>query len=144
MVGFRKEINREENLEVIPVGAGGGNVNLVLEAWVPPGEAKVLAQWAMPTASIGGTHIPEAGDIIRARWDQLSLTELRVRASYYDASAALWYTDIINHTLDPRAVKGSGTAVNFNDGYHTASSITIDSTFYSIRRFKLGTAATAP
>ena len=28
MVGFRKEITREENLEIIPIGTGGGNVDL--------------------------------------------------------------------------------------------------------------------
>ncbi len=144
MVGFRKEIAVEENLEVIPIGMGGGLVNLVLEAWVPPGEALILAQWPLPTASIGGTHIPESGDIIRARWDQLAESQLRVRVSFYDASAAIWYADVIDYMLDPRAVKGSGAAVNFNDGYHKASSITIDSTSYSIRRFKAGTTATAP
>jgi hypothetical protein len=32
MVGFRKEFNREENLEVIPIGTGDGQVNLALEA----------------------------------------------------------------------------------------------------------------
>ena len=143
MVGFRKEINREENFELIPIGAGGGLVNLVLEAWVPPGEALILAQWPLPTASIGGTQIPEPGDIMRVRWDQVSESQLRVRASFYDASAAIWYADVIDHTLDPRAVKGSGAAVNFNDGYHLASSITIDSPSYSIRRFSVGTGVDA-
>lgn len=144
MVGFRKEINREENLEVIPIGTGTGAVNLVLEAW---NEGPIiLAQWPMPAASIGGgSHIPEAGDIIRARWQQATATDLHVWASYYDASAAVWYTDIIDHTFDASQVGNAGFGpVNFSDGYHTASSITIDSPYYSIRRFKVGTLATYP
>ncbi len=125
MVGFRKEINREENLEVIPIGIGGGLVNLVLEAWVPPGEPLILAQWPLPAASIGGTHIPEPGDIFRARWEQVTESQLRVSVSFYDASAAVWFSDVIDYTFDPRSVKGSGAAVNFSDGYHLASSVTI-------------------
>jgi hypothetical protein len=142
MVGFRKEINREQNLEVIPIGYGGGNVKLTLEAWVNDGPI-ILADWQMPQASIGGgTRIPEPGDIIRVRWEQINSTQLNVRASYYDASAATWFTDIINHTLNNTAV--GSPAVNFTDGYHQASSITIDSTYYSIRRYKVGALATYP
>ena len=145
MVGFRKEINREENMEVIPVGAGGGNVNLVFELWRGGGNV-VLAQWPMPLASIGGSsHIPEPGDIIRVRWEQMNATDLNVRASYYDASAAAWNNNIINHTFNASAIAGGefGT-VNYNDGNHTASSVTIDSNSYSIRRFKVGVLATYP
>ncbi len=138
MVGFRKEINREQNLEVIPIGTGGGNVDLVLEAWNE--RELILARWPMPVASIGGTRIPEAGDVIRVRWEQTSSTTLGVRASYYDASAATWHTDVIATTLNPSSLHG----VNFADGFHLASSITTDSPYYGIRRFKAGTLATYP
>lgn len=145
MVGFRKEINREENLEVIPVHRGGGNVELVFEAWVPPGEPVEMAKWQMPLASTGGTRFPESGDIIRARWEQVG-TQIHVRASYFDASTATWYNDVINVQFEAGAVQGPsrGTPVNFNDGFHLASSVTIDSPWYSIRRFKVGTLETWP
>jgi hypothetical protein len=94
----------------------------------------------MPVASIGGTHIPEPGDIIRARWEQVNATQLNVRASYFDASANTWHTDVINVTINNANVDG----INFTDGYHQASSITIDSPDYSIRRFKVGTLVTYP
>ena len=139
MVGFRKEINREENLEIIPIGRGGGAVDLVLEAWVNGGPVS-LAQWSMPLASIGGSHIPEPGDIIRVRWEQLTSTQLSVKASYFDASASTWNKDVINTTINNSNIG----EINFNDGYHKASSITIDSTSYSIRRFKVGVLATYP
>jgi hypothetical protein len=140
MVGFRKEINREENLEVIPIGQGGGKVNLAFEAWVGGGP-QIQQQWGMPLASIGGgTHIPEPGDIIRVRWEPQGSSQLRVRASYYDASARSWSIDVIDTTLAVSNVGG----VNFNDGYHTASSITADTPFYSIRRYKVGTIDTDP
>ena len=59
MVGFRKEINREENLEVIPIGDGSGGVNLAFEAWAGGGPV-IFQQWPMPAASsASGTHIPE-------------------------------------------------------------------------------------
>lgn len=140
MVGFRKEINREENLEVIPMWRGGGVVDLVLEAWVNGGPVE-LAHWAMPTASIGGSSIPEPGDIIRVRWEQINATQLQVKASFFDFSANRWYTDIINSTFNLTNIGATNNTpgVNFNDGYHKASSITIDSNTYSIRRFKLGT-----
>ena len=144
MVGFRKEIAVEENLEVIPFVDDKGEMWLVLEAWLSNGPL-IMAEWPMPTASIGGTHIPEPGDIIRARWDAAQPTGwLRVRASYFDASSATWHADIIDHTFNASAVSNNGVTVNFNDGYHKASSITIDSPSYSIRRFKAGTTATAP
>ncbi len=143
MVGFRKEINREENLEVIPIGRGGGLADLVLEAWVNGGPV-FLAGWPLPAASTGSMHIPEPGDIIRVRWEQVSATQLDVKASFYDASANTWHTNIINTTFNSSAVQNGGVTVNFNDGYHLASSITIDSPYYSIRRYKVGTLATYP
>lgn len=143
MVGFRKEINREENLEVIPIGQGNGNVDLALEAWA--GGPVIYATWSLPLASVGGTHLPEPGDIIRARWTQPSATEIRAQADYYDASQAQWHLNVIDHTLTATAVGNSDFGpVNFMDGYHTASSITIDSPHYSIRRYRVGTLATYP
>ncbi len=139
MVGFRKEINREENLEVIPIGQGGGKVNLAVEAWVNSGPV-ILAEWPMPQASIGGTSIPEPGDIIRARWEQINATDLNIRASFYDASAGKWYPDIINLTQNITNIGG----VNLADGYHLASSITIDTPVYSIRYFRVGTLDSYP
>ncbi|MCL4869412.1 MAG: hypothetical protein KJ063_10610 [Anaerolineae bacterium] len=139
MIGFRKYISMEENLEIIPIGLGNGQVNLALEAWVNGGPI-ILAQWPLPLASIGGgSHIPEVGDIIRARWEQIG-TQLNVRASYYDASSNLWYSDVINHTLNLSNIGG----VNFDDGRHTASSVTTDSQYYAIRRYRVGTLATYP
>jgi hypothetical protein len=138
MVGFRKEINREQNLEVIPIGNGDGTVDLVLEAWV--GSPVILQRWPLPVAAIGGTQIPEPGDIVRARWEQLNAQTLGVRASYYDASAARWYTNIIDAQIDIGNIAG----VEYTADFHTASSVTIDSPFYAIRRFKVGTLATYP
>jgi len=148
MVGFRKEINREENLEVIPISRGGGAVDLVLEAWVNGGPVE-LAKWALPAASGTGRHIPEPGDIIRARWEQVNSTQLNVRASFFDASANAWSNDVINITFNDASItkkdnNNEPVTVNFNDGYHKAASVTIDSPFYSIRRFKVGTLATYP
>ncbi|MFN8637435.1 MAG: hypothetical protein U0893_26585 [Chloroflexota bacterium] len=140
MVGFRKEINREQNLEVIPIGRGNGNVSLVFEIWDGNGPT-ILGEWPMPLASIGGgSHIPEPGDVIRARWDQLNATQIRVRASYYDASAAQWSANILDVTFNG----STASVVDFNDGFHLASSITIDTTAYSIRRYKVGVPATYP
>jgi hypothetical protein len=145
MVGFRKEINREENLEVIPIGYGGGEVRLSLEAWV--GSPDVRADWLMPVATSigGGSRIPEPGDVIRVRWEQVN-ANIHVLASYCDASTNTWYPNIINYTFtDAASVPGGSSGpVNYNDGFHTASSITIDSGFYSIRRYKVGTLITYP
>lgn len=144
MVGFRKEINREENLEIIPIGAGNGQVNLALEAWI--GTPVILAQWPLPLASIGGgSHIPEPGDILRVRWEQSTATHIRVQASYYDASTMTWHLNVINHEFHGATIGDSQFGpVDYNDGYHTASSITIDTPAYSIRRFRVGTLSTYP
>jgi hypothetical protein len=139
MIGFRKEVNREQNLEVIPRGNGDGTVDLLVEAWDGLGPV-VLAQWPLPTASFGGSSIPEPGDVIRVRWTQVTPTALEVRASYFDASAGAWAVDAIAGVYDVGNVNG----VNFNDGFHGASSVTIDSQFYSIRRYHVGTPATYP
>lgn len=140
MLGFRKNIALEENLEIIPIGLGNGQVNLALEAWVNGGPV-IFAQWAMPSASFNtNSHIPEPGDIIRGRWEELGGGLLNVRASYYDASSNTWYLDVINTTINLTNIGG----INLADGWHTASSITIDSQYYSIRRYTVGTSATYP
>jgi hypothetical protein len=139
MIGFRKEINREQNLEVIPIGNGDGTVDLVFEAWDGLGPT-ILARAPLPVASFGGSSIPEPGDIIRARWTQVTPTALDVRASYFDASAGTWAHDLIAGVYDISAISG----VNFTDGFHTVSSVTIDSPFYAIRRYHVGTPDTYP
>ena len=141
MVGFRKEIAREENLEMIPIGTGGGNVDLRLRG-LGRDRPDDPAAGRLPLASIATTgsptRIPEPGDIIRARWEQAGAM-LGVRASYFDASAAALVRRC--HQLT-RATSSSLHGVNFNDGFHLASSITSDSEYYGIRRFRVGTLAT--
>jgi hypothetical protein len=146
MIGFYKEVNREENLEIIPHADASGTFHLFFEAWLGgEGLPVVFAHWRIPNAAAApGRNMPERGDIIRARWEIANATHLRVRASYYDASASVWFNDIINHTFDATNVSNGEAQVNYFDGYHTAASITIDSPFYSIRRFKVGTLASSP
>lgn len=144
MIGFRKEINREENLEIIPHADASGTFYLWFEAWT--GNPVKLAEWRIPDAeAVPGRNMPEPGDIIRARWEQVSGTELRVSASYYDASAGTWFKEVIDHTFNATRIVDPGDSthvVNYLDGYHDAASITIDSPYYSIRRFKVGTLET--
>ena len=138
MVGFRKEINREQNLEVQFEPQGNGLIDLIYDAWTSSGPF-VMGRWPVPLAAIGqGSHIPEPGDIVRVRWEQVSNTDLTVRVSYYDASAAVWYNDVINTTNNITSIPNSPAPIDFTDGYHQAASITIDSEDYSIRRFKVG------
>jgi hypothetical protein len=146
MIGFYKEVNREENLEIIPHADASGTFHLFFEAWLGgEGLPVVFAHWRIPNAAAApGRNMLERGDIIRARWEIASATDLRVRASYYDASASVWFNDIIDHTFDATNVSNGEAQVNYFDGYHTASSITIDSPYYSIRRFKVGTLASSP
>lgn len=135
MIGFRKDVNREENLEIIPWTDADGTTHLILEAWVEGGPL-ILARWRMPdAAAVPGQNFQEPGDIVRARWEEVSATEINVRASYYDASAEVWFEDVIDYTLDASDVNG----VNYFDGYHTESSITVDSPYFSIRRYVVGT-----
>jgi hypothetical protein len=136
MIGFRKEINREENLEIIPIGNGNGTVDLVFEAWI--GNPIILARWPLPAATgVANSQIPEAGDIIRTRWEQLNASDLHVQAWYFDASTNLWW-NAIDTTVNVTAISDGSKTVNYTDGFHSASSITIDSTQYSIRRFVAG------
>jgi len=147
LVGFHKEINREQNLEVSPIIVNGV-ASLVYDDWT--GSAAVLASWTLPKASLlsDGRNIPEPGDILRVRWEKISPTQLNLRASYYDASTFTWYPDIINNTTDLSNVPSQDSSlpgsVNFLDGNHQAASITIDTPFYSIRTFSVGTLATYP
>ncbi len=139
MIGFRKNASLEENLEIIPIGLGNGQVNLALEAWVNGGPI-ILTQWPLPLASIGSnSHIPESGDVIRVRWEEIG-TQLNIWASYFDSSSNTWYSDIIIHTLNLTNIGG----VNFADGRHLASTLTIDSQYYSIRRYTVGTLDSYP
>jgi hypothetical protein len=132
MIAFRKEVNREENLEILPVCQSDGTVRLVLEAWVNGG--------AQVKQTSTAAFVPDAGDILRARWEQVRADGIAISASYYDASAGRWQLNVINYTLSAGNVGG----VNFNDGYHRAASITIDTPGYAIRRFKLGALSTYP
>jgi hypothetical protein len=147
LIGFHKEVNREENLEVAPVRDSDGKIRLFYDAWTS-GSPVIFARWELPAAATsGGSNIPETNDIIRVRWEQLGATRLNVRISYYDASAGTWYNDVIDDTRDLTAISDSSPSnakINYLDGYHQAASITIDTPYYSIHRFKLGTLDTYP
>ncbi len=147
LVGFHKEINREQNLEVSPMMVNG-SASLVYDAWT--GGATVFASWPLPKATqlTDGRNIPEPGDILRVRWEKVSPTSINLRASYYDASTFTWYKDVINDTRDFSAIPSQDSSlpdsVNFLDGNHLASSITTDTSAYSIRAFTVGTLDTYP
>ncbi len=142
LIGFHKEINREQNLEVSPIIENGSAV-LVYDAWT--GNANTMASWTLPkaTALSDGRNIPEPGDILRVRWEKINSTSINVRVSYYDASTTTWYRDVINDTHNLSSIPSQDLSlpgnVNFLDGYHQAASITIDTSFYSIRSFTTGT-----
>ncbi len=147
LIGFHKEINREQNLEVSPMMVNG-SASLVYDAWT--GGATVFASWPLPKSSqlADGRNIPEPGDILRVRWEKVSPSSINLRASYYDASTFTWYKDVINDTRDLSAIPSQDSSltnsVNFLDGNHQASSITIDTSSYSIRAFTVGTLETYP
>jgi hypothetical protein len=147
LIGFHKEINREQNLEVSPIIVNG-SAELVYDAWT--GNANVFASWTLPKATLlsDGRNIPEPGDILRVRWEKINSNSINLRASYYDASTSTWYPDVINNTHDLSSVPSQDLSlpgtVNFLDGNHQAASITIDTPFYSIRTFTLGTGSTYP
>ena len=136
-----------KNLEVSPIIINGTAV-LVYDDWT--GIADILASWTLPKATVllDGRNIPEPGDILRARWEKINSTSLNLRASYYDASTSTWYRDVINDTHDLSSIPSRDSSlpgrVNFLDGFHQASSITIDTPFYSIRTFTVGTLDTYP
>jgi hypothetical protein len=147
LIGFHKEINREQNLEVSPIIVND-SAALIYDCWT--GSATVLASWALPKATLlsDGRNIPEPGDILRVRWEKTGPTLINLRASYYDASTATWYRDVINNTHNLSSVPSQDSSlpgsVNFLDGNHQAASITIDTPFYSIRTFTVGTLDTYP
>jgi|GEM_PF-2123764 len=147
LVGFHKEINREQNLEVSPMIVNG-TARLIYDAWT--GGENDLASWTLPKATTlnDGRNLPEPGDLIRIRWEQVNSNQINLRASFYDASTHTWYNNVINDTHDLSSVGSQDSSfpgqVNFLDGYHTASSITIDTPFYSIRNYTVGVLGTYP
>ena len=146
LLAFHKDVNREENLEVAPVFDERGSVTLIYNAWTG-GDPVIFADWQLPEATGAPGNLPEPGDILRVRWEQLSDTTLNVRVSYYDASTETWHTNIIDDTRDLTSIPDANPAdatINYLDEFHIASSLTIDSPFYSIRRYKVGTLETYP
>jgi hypothetical protein len=134
MVAFRKSVELEENLEVVPVYRGG-TVDLVYQSWTNgPIE---YAKWQLPT-DVNGRRLPGRGDIIRVRWQEVSATQIRVRSDYYDASAGTWFLNVIDHTRALNNVNG----VNFLADTHRAVTNTIDSNDYTIKSQTVGTLAT--
>ena len=115
MIAFRKSVELEENLEVVPVyRSNTGTVDLVFQSWTNgPIE---YAKWQLPP-DVNGRRLPGRGDIIRARWQEVSVTQIRVRVDYYDASAGIWTLDAINHT----AVLNNVNGVNFLRRYPPGS-----------------------
>lgn len=140
MVGFRKDVGDEENLEIVPYGDGAGNVNLRFEAW-PTQQGTVFDTWALPLASIGGgSHIPEDGDKYFVEFEEVSGTNLRVSVHYYDASAGGWTLNVINDNWDVSDENG----VDFMDADHATTTITSDSGDYSFVYINFGTLDTTP
>jgi hypothetical protein len=146
LVGFHKEINREQNLEINPIVDPSDNqVYMLFDAW--PSVAGPEARWKLPAATTinDGRNIPEPGDRYRVRWEQVSATNLNIRVSYYDASTDTWHKDVINITPDVSNIAAQGgNTINYLDEYHTVASVTIDTIFYSIRYFRVGTLDTYP
>lgn len=138
MIGFRKSVELEENLEIVPVyRSATASVDLVFESWtLGPIE---YATWQLPMDG-SGHRIPGQGDIIRVKWQEVSATQIRVRVDYYDASAGAWVLDAIDHTETLNNVNG----VNFLADTHLAVTNTIDSNDYTIKSQTVGTFATFP
>jgi hypothetical protein len=146
LIAFRKEINREENLEA-GFYVNDGQAVVYYCAWV--GECIMFAEWPLPLAeTLGdGRNLPEPGDLLRVRWEQVTEAEIHVQTSFYDASADTWYLDVIDDTHDLTSlpdVDPPGETINFMDGYHLASAITADTPYFSIRRYRVGTLETYP
>lgn len=139
MPAFKKYMADEENLEIVFLYdyGGSGTVELVYESWVTG--LNVLSSWEIPTASVGG-KIPEPGDKIFVRWENLDDTYLRVMVDYYDASADTWYNRVIDDTRDMT----NEQSVNWFDGKHNEIGNTIETDAYTIRYMKYGTLETAP
>lgn len=146
LVAFRKEINREENLEV-GYTLNDGKAQVYYSAWT--GMPVFYQMWPLPPAASlsDGRNLPEPGDLLRVRWEQVSGTEIHVQASFYDASAGTWYPDVIDDTHDLTSLPDAdppGETINFMDGYHLASAVTADTPYFSIRRYRVGTLETYP
>lgn len=146
LVAFRKEVNREENLEV-GYQISDGKAQVYYSAWV--GEAVIFSLWPLPPAAAlsDGRNLPEPGDLLRVRWEQVSDTQVHVQASFYDASAGTWYPNVIDDTQALTSLPDAdpqGETINFLDGYHLASAITADTPFYSVRRYRVGRLETYP
>ena len=137
MVAFRKSIELEENLEIVPYYTGA-TVNLVYESWTI--SAAQYATWELPVDGTSGQRIPGQGDIIRVRWQEVSATEIRVRVDYYDASADTWNIDVIDDTRALNNVSG----VNFLADTHRTVTSTIDGPEYTIKSQTIGILSTYP
>jgi hypothetical protein len=136
MIAFRKSVELEENLEIVPKYRSGA-ADLVYESWTS--SAVEYAEWAFPEDA-DGHRLPGSGDIIRVRWQETSATEIRVRVDYYDASATTWYTDVIDDTRALNNVSG----VNFLEDTHRTVTGTIDSNDYTIKSQTIGILSTYP
>ncbi len=150
LIGFRKEINREENLEVglfsLPKpGSTSYSSYLLFEAWT--GAGREIARWELPAAGgLPGRNVPETGDRVRVRWEQRG-NVLDVRASFYDASAGIWHRDVIDvrgYAAREPDNDNPQITINYLDPYHTAASFTIDTPYYGVQRFTVGTLETYP
>ena len=146
LIAFRKEINREENLEV-GYTIGDGVAQILYDGWT--GGPLVFGQWKLPQSGglSDGRNLPEPGDVLRVRWEQVGEKEIHVQVSFFDASAGKWYPDVIADTRDVTSLPDEdppGEIINFMDGYHLASAVTADTPYYSIRRYRVGTLGTYP
>jgi hypothetical protein len=141
MVAFKKYFPDEENLELVFLYnyGGSGTTQLAYESWTTG--PVIYARWEIPEATTTpGAHIPEPGDKVRVRWEEMSATNLKVTVDYYDASTNIWYYKVID---DTRNMSNSG-GVNWLDHKHNSVSITTETTKYSIRSISYGTLATFP
>ena len=79
--------------------AGGGQVDLVLEAWDGSGPV-FLGGWPMPTQRRPARRLFRSLGISSARGgSRPAPTTLDIRVSFYDASASRWHDDVISGAL---------------------------------------------
>ena len=131
MIAFKKDISLETNLEVVPIYTGGV-YNLTYEAWVVD-TPTVIATASLPVDHVTSQRIPGENDRLRVRWST-SGNNLTVQADYYDYSAGSWTINLINDTSD---MTGLGSH-DFSAAHHSATSITVDSTYFSIKNQAVG------
>jgi len=137
MIAFHKSVELEENLELTFIyRSGSGVTDMVYESWTLSGAE--YATWEVPEDHVTGHSQPGQGDKIRVWWSEVSSTEIRVVADYYDASADTWYLSAIDDTRALNNVNG----VDFLDGEHLAVTNTIDSADYTITYQTVGAAST--